>query len=149
MEREADATRGGSLLNLCVVGVADAVALLKLLLAWGQPRPRGLPWGPGSREEAGGARLSAASSPVPTRLQERQRRWEGVGSSEGLVLPVPDARGCVSCQRHHLLPGSSRGAGLPTPPRRDFRFPLLRSPPQRGLASRGRPRQPLAPGAQG
>ena len=122
-----------SFLKPRVAGLADDVVLLKLLLAWGlasqQPRPRRLPWAPRSLEEAADARLSAASSPVPTRLEQRQRRWEGVGSSEGPVLPVPDARGRVSCQRHHLLPGSSLGAGLPTPPQRDFRFPLLREPP--------------------
>lgn len=111
------------------MGVADDGALLKLLLAWGlasqQPRPRRLPRAPHSPEEAGGTRVSAVSSPVPARLKQRQHRWEGVGSSEGPVLPVPDARGCVSCQRHHLLPGSSLDAVLPTPPQRDFRFPLL------------------------
>lgn len=86
--------------------------------------------------------MSAASSPVPTRLKQRQHRWEGVGegvgSSEGPVLPVPDARGCVSCQRHHLLPGSSLGAVLPTPPQRDFRFPLLcNHPPGTGSPAEG------------
>lgn len=142
-----------SFLNPCVVGVADDVALLKLLLAWGlasqQPRPRRLPWGPRSQDKAGGSRVSAASSPVPTRLEKRQRRWEGVGSSEGPVLPVPDARGCVSCQRHHLLPGSSLGAVLPTPPQRVFSFPLLRKPPPAWARQLGEAEAAAGPWARG
>lgn len=65
----------------------------------------------------------------------------GVGSSEGPVLPVPDARGRVSCQQHHLPPGSSLGAVLPTLPggisgsRSCASFPSAVSPGHTGLRS--------------